>query len=345
MVKKFYPEIDKVYFINQYTFFHVLSGSGSIQVDFKSYTDWQDKAIYLEQGQYIKFLSDDFEVRKIEFHDKEQFYNKEVRVLFKHLVSLGYIDFTECADCKSFLSKTIFSDDASDIIDISYKQWYWQNPFHANKNEYQVIFDVKEIIDNEFKNHLSNADLTNLISENGYEAQALVKDKVGLTIKSLFSNKRILESKKEIAFTDKSIQEVAFDMGYKDPAYFNRVFKNNTSLTPAEFRKNFNFQTSDTFTQNILELLKIHHTENRSLEFYADKMNLSVKTLSKKTRIKLNASLGQLIRNELLNTAKRMLVEGAPIKEVAYNLGFEEANHFSGFFKRYTKQTPSEFKN
>ena len=344
MVQKFYPEIDKVYFINQYTFFHILSGSGSIQVDFKNYTDWQHKAIYLEKGQYIKFLSDNFEVRKIEFHNKEQFYNKEVRVLFKHLVSLGYIDFTECTDCQNFLSKTIFSDDASDIIDISSKQWYWQNPFHANKNEYQVIFDVKEIIDNEFKNHLSNADLTHLISENGYEAQALVKNKVGLTVKSLFSNKRILESKKEIVFTDKSIQEVAFDMGYKDPAYFNRVFKNSTSLTPAEFRKNFDFQNSDTFTQNILELLKEHHQENRSLEFYADKMNLSVKALSKKTRIKLNASLGQLIRNELLNTAKNMLIQGAPVKEVAYKLGFEEANHFSGFFKRYTDQTPSQFK-
>ena len=153
-----------------------------------------------------------------------------------------------------------------------------------------------------------------------------------------------MESKKEIAFTDKSIQEVAYEMGYKDPAYFNRVFRNSTSLTPAEFRKSIGHKNTDTFTHNILELLKAHHTENRSLEFYADKMNLSVKALSKKTRLKLNASLGQLIRNELLDTAKQMLLMGAPIKDVAFKLGFEEANHFSSFFKRYTDQTPSEYK-
>ena len=129
MVKKFTPEINKVYFINQYTLVQILSGNGSIQVDFKNYFDWQDKIIYLEKGQYIKFLSENFIVRQIEFDDEAVFRNKEVRVLFKHLISLGYINFSECETCQQYLSNTIFSSQLSDIIDISSKQWYWQNPF------------------------------------------------------------------------------------------------------------------------------------------------------------------------------------------------------------------------
>ena len=66
-VEKFSPEINKVYFIERHTLIHILSGKGSIQVDFKNYFDWQEKAIFLEKGQYIKFLSDDFTIRKIEF--------------------------------------------------------------------------------------------------------------------------------------------------------------------------------------------------------------------------------------------------------------------------------------
>ena len=142
MVQKFFPELGKVYFINQYTLLHILSGSGSIQVDFNTYFDWQDKAIYLEKGQYIKFLSDDFVVRKIEFPNKTIFQNKEVRVLFKHLISLGYINFNECDECQKYLSSTVFSENNSEIIDISSKQWFWQNPFQASKEEYQIIFDV-----------------------------------------------------------------------------------------------------------------------------------------------------------------------------------------------------------
>lgn len=344
VVQKFHPTLNKVYFVNTYSLFHIRTGSGAIQVDFKNYEDWQDKAIYLEKGQYIKFLSDDFSVRKIEFPSQKLFHNKDVRVLFEHLISLGYINFNECEACQQYLSSTVFSEHTGDIIDISSKQWYWQNPFHASKGEYQVIFDVKEIIDREYHNHLGNAELAALIAENGFEAQALVKNKLGLSVKALLANKRLVESQKEMAFTDKSAQEVSYEMGFKDPAYFNRVFKQKTGQSPTEFRKNFDYQNRDTFIQNILQLLRTYHTEQRSLAFYADKMHLSVKALSKKTRQKLNTSLGQLLRNELVITAKGMLREGAPVKEVAFALGFKEANHFSSFFKKQTGQTPSYFK-
>nr|WP_223826693.1 AraC family transcriptional regulator [Flagellimonas sp. S3867] len=324
--------------------FHIISGSGTIQVDFKNYNDWHDKAIYLEKGQYIKFFSDDFVVRKIEFPNKSIFEKKEVRVLFKHLISLGYINFNECEECKRYLSNTVFSENTSEIIDISSKQWYWQNPFKASKQEYQIIFDVKDIIDENYYGNFTNNDLTKIMTEKGYDAQSLIKDKIGLSVKTLISNKRLMEGKKKIVFTDKSIQEVSYETGYNDPAYFNRVFKNTTGMTPFQFRNDFDYENRDTFAQNLIELLKTYHTEQRSLGFYADRMNLSVKALSKKTRTKMNASLGQLIRNELISTSKKLLNQDAPIKEVAFALGFEEANHFSNFFKNYTGSTPTDYR-
>ncbi|MGB5817914.1 MAG: AraC family transcriptional regulator [Saonia sp.] len=343
-IEKFSPEINKVYLIERHSFIHILSGSGSIQVDFNNYFDWQQKGIFLEKGQYIKFLSDSFLVRKIEFFDEDKFYNNEVRVLFKHLVSLGYIDLEECEECKKFLSESVFSETPTNIIDISSKQWYWQNPFKANKEEYQIIFDAKEIIDQEYSNSLTNRDVVNLINERGYNAQTLVKDKIGLSVKNLMSAKKLVESKKEIAFTDKSIQEVSYQLGYKDDAYFNRIFKKATGETPKQFRENFDFKNRDLFTQDIIALLHKYHTQERSLDFYADKMNLSVKTLAKNVRSKMNVSLGQLIRLELINSAKLMLIEGEKVVHISQNLGFEEANHFSRFFKHYSGVTPTEFK-
>lgn len=126
MFIEFTPEINKVYFINQYTFFQVLSGSGGIQVDFKNYFDWQNKAIYLEKGQYIKFLSDDFLIQKIEFPDKTVFRNKEFRVLFKHLISLGYINFDESNDFQKITNQIDYDIAVDRIIDVSAEQWYYQ---------------------------------------------------------------------------------------------------------------------------------------------------------------------------------------------------------------------------
>ncbi|WP_350285006.1 AraC family transcriptional regulator [uncultured Croceitalea sp.] len=343
-VEKFSPEINKVYFIACHTLIHILSGKGSIQVDFKNYFDWHEKAIFLEKGQYIKFLSDDFTIRRIEFSNESKFYNNDVRVLFKHLISLGYIDLLECEECNSFLSETALTQNSADIIDISSKQWYWQNPFKANKEEYQVIFDTKEIIDREYSNKLTSGELVSLINDRGYNAQALVKNKVGLTVKKLMASKRLHESLKEVAFTNKNIQEISYDLGYTDDAYFNRVFKNSIGQTPKQFRENFDFKNRDVFSQDLLELLQKHHTQERSLEFYANEMNLSIRALSNKVRAKLNTSLGHLIRLELINSAKLMLLEGRSITSISRQLGFEEPNHFSSFFKHYSNVTPTEFK-
>jgi len=343
-VEKFSPEINKVYFIESNTLIHILSGRGSIQVDFKNYFDWQEKAIFLEKGQYIKFLSDDFTVRRIEFSNESKFYDNDVRVLFKHLISLGYIDLLECEECNTFLSETALTHNSADIIDVSSKQWFWQNPFNANKEEYQVIFDTKEIIDKEYSNKLTSNDLVNLINDRGYNAQALIKNKIGLSVKNLMTSKRLQESLKEVAFTNKNIQEISYGLGYKDDAYFNRVFKNSIGQTPKQFRENFDFKNRDLFSQDILELLQKYHTKERSLEFYANEMNLSIKALSNKVRAKMNTSLGQLIRLELINSAKLMILEGQSIASISRQLGFEEPNHFSRFFKHYSKLSPTEFK-
>lgn len=345
MVRKVKAEINKVYFINTYTLVHILEGSGNIQVDFKNYHDWEDKAIYLEKGQYIKFMSDDFVVRFIDFPDEVLFRCKDVRILFKHLISLGYINFNECEDCQVFLDNTVFNTHMCDLIDVSTAQWYWQNPFQANKEEYQVIFDVKDVIDSEFKNRINTQTLIHHITDTRYDLQHLIKDKVGISIRKLIQNKQLTESQKEVAFTEKSIKEIAYDLGYSDPGYFNRVFKKEVGQTPNEFRENFDYQNRNTFSQDLMEMIRLFHKEEHSLGFYAEKMHLSVKGLSKKVKHKMNDSVGQLIRSQIILSAKAMLTENETVKDVAYALGFEEANHFSSFFKKYAGISPSEYKN
>ncbi|MEO9483685.1 MAG: AraC family transcriptional regulator [Ekhidna sp.] len=343
MVSKFIPDINKVYFINKYTIFHIMDGAGLIQVDFKNYDDWRDKIIYLEPGQYIKFFSDNFSVRKIEFEDEAFFKNKEVRVLFKHLISLGYIDFEECAECQQYLSSTVLSPEVGNIIDVSSQQWFWQNPFQASKEEYHIIFDIKEVIDREFHHNITQQQVTELINSNELSAQKLMKNKVGISVKKLMLEKRLLEGKRALAFTDKNVQEVAYDLGYKDPAYFNRLFTQTVGTNPKEFRKTVDFKHRDSFVEDILELLKMYHKEHHSIGFYSDKMNLSVKTLSKKVKSRLSTSLGQLIREEIVHSAKQMLMSGESVKQVSQALHFEEISHFSSFFKHYTAQSPSDF--
>jgi AraC-like DNA-binding protein len=342
-VRKFSPEIDKIYFAESHTLYHIQSGKGSIQVDFKNYSDWQEKAIFLEKGQYIRFMSSEFNVQQITFTEIETYPDREVRVLFKHLISMGYIDLNYCSKCQAFLSGNTPAETKTDIIDLSCQQWFCQNPFNATKEEYEVIFDVKDIIDQEFRNKLTSLDLSQMTQAPDDRVQRLIKDKLGISLKRLFAVKRLQESQRDIAFTDKNIQEIAYDMGYKDDAYFNRSFQQATGQTPLQFRKTFDYKNRETFAQDILGLVQQYHGHERALPFYADKMNLSVKALSKKVQAKMNTSLGQLIRHELIYSAQNILQAGETVSATSKTLGFSETNHFTRFFKRYTGVTPSEY--
>jgi len=71
-----------------------------------------------------------------------------------------------------------------------------KTPLKQIKEEYQIIFDTKEIIDQEYSNHLISTDLVSLINDRGYNTQTLIKNKVGLSVKNLMNAKRLRESQK-----------------------------------------------------------------------------------------------------------------------------------------------------
>ena len=340
MLKIYKPKIGELTSFSNHVLIWVKSGQGMIEVDFQRYADFENKLIFLSPDQHIKFVFGEFEIALLEFSNAFVSNSPDYRVLFKHLISLGYIEFSER---NQQILTTLFNGNPLKVLDISTNQWFWQNPFNANKEEYTIIFDVKEVIDRHFHEHRSVEQLISNIHPKQYSIQKLIKNRLGLTVKNLAQKKLLIESQKDIALTDKPIQEVAYDLGFKDPAYFNRFFKKYAHLTPLEFRNNFGSST-DTFIEDLLLLINQHHKSNRSTSFYADKTHTSIKTLSRKVKNKLNMTVGDLIRVETINSAKKIL-QALPIKETAFELGFEEANHFSAFFKKYTGLTPTEYQS
>jgi AraC-like DNA-binding protein len=45
-----------------------------------------------------------------------------------------------------------------------------------------------------------------------------------------------LEAKRLINYTDKQNQEIAYELGFNDPAHFSRFFKKMTQMSPSEYR-------------------------------------------------------------------------------------------------------------
>ena len=48
----------------------------------------------------------------------------------------------------------------------------------------------------------------------------------------------VLEARRLLFHTHQSLKDIAFDLGFSDASYFNRFFKRETGMTPAEYRTN-----------------------------------------------------------------------------------------------------------
>ena len=222
MLRFFTPELQKVISFSAHVMIWVKSGHGLIEVDFETYSDFGDRLIFLTPHQPIRFVFGQFEVALLEFTDEFVAQSQDYRVLFKHLISLGYIEF---AENQQDIFSTLFDQPPQKILDISTHQWYWQNPFNAEKEEYTIIFDLKDVIDTHFQEHLSVRQFLNSIDQEYFRVHRLIKNRLGLTIKHLAQRKLLLESKKDIALTDKPIQEVAYDMGFSRFCLFSSLFQ------------------------------------------------------------------------------------------------------------------------
>jgi AraC family transcriptional activator of pobA len=47
----------------------------------------------------------------------------------------------------------------------------------------------------------------------------------------------VLEARRSLLYTNMTIAETAYDLGFSDPAYFSRFFSERVGMSPAEFRK------------------------------------------------------------------------------------------------------------
>ncbi|SHM78637.1 helix-turn-helix domain-containing protein [Roseibium suaedae] len=93
-------------------------------------------------------------------------------------------------------------------------------------------------------------------------------------------------------------------------------------------------------------LVEDHFRTERSPEFYAGEMGLSVSRLNRYCRLFTDRTAAQSIRDRVVVEAKRLLAfSGLGISQIAYDLGYEDPAYFSRFFRKETGESPADFRS
>ena len=64
----------------------------------------------------------------------------------------------------------------------------------------------------------------------------MIKKETGKSAKEYIQNKVINIAKNNMFNSDKTVGEIANELGFKYPQHFSRMFKNETGFTPNEYR-------------------------------------------------------------------------------------------------------------
>jgi AraC family transcriptional activator of pobA len=111
---------------------------------------------------------------------------------------------------------------------------------------------------------------------------------------------------------------------------------------PDERQQNERFNLIRKF--NLLVEGNFHN--QHSVNFYAQRLNKSPKTLSNIFAIFNQKSPIQIIQERIIIEAKRLLYyTDKSAKEITYELGFEDPAYFCNFFKRHTSYSPLAYRN
>lgn len=93
------------------------------------------------------------------------------------------------------------------------------------------------------------------------------------------------------------------------------------------------------------KLVEEKYREWHKVKEYAAELHISTKHLSQTVKDLTGKVAKEHIQDRLALEAKRLLLHtGLSVKEVAYEIGFEEPLHFSGFFKKRVGISPSQFR-
>lgn len=98
------------------------------------------------------------------------------------------------------------------------------------------------------------------------------------------------------------------------------------------------------YVREFVKLVHVHHVNERSVSFYADKLFISPKYLTLLVKEATGRSAAKWIDDFVIMEAKNLLrFSGKNIQQVAYALNFSTQSSFGKYFKHLTGMSPTEY--
>jgi AraC family transcriptional regulator, transcriptional activator of pobA len=232
-----------------------VSGDATLKVDMQTYSPQPDQIFCIMPNQTHHFTTDaatqGYIIRFNELFLQE--YNSVYHAdLLLVLIQSANIRYSEALrqEMQSIMDKLIqeFShqqlyspDILSRYLNILFihmsRQSQSQQPVHQQHHNTRQAKRFIQLVDQHFRSHKKVSEFADLMCVTPSYLNEAIKKATGYTAGHHIRQRVILEAKRCAAYSDSSMKEVAWDLGFTDICYFSKLFKKETGYNFSEFKK------------------------------------------------------------------------------------------------------------
>lgn len=253
-------KITKPHKHNSYLSILFTKGSGRHEIDFNSYEIKPGSVFLLAPGQTHHWeLSEDIDgyifSHTANFYDLHYSHSRIHQFPFFYsiqntpLLTLKDVEKKEIEKLFQKLLEEYFSKKALqyqvilsyiDIIYVELSRLYLKTNSQKiiKTNSYSEKFQQFEsLLEKNYIQEKSPSKYADLMNISSKHLNRITKSVIGKTASEVITDRIILEAKRRVLHTKNNFSEVAFSLGYDDYAYFSKLFKKSSGLTPTGFLK------------------------------------------------------------------------------------------------------------
>jgi len=249
--------LDKPDFIHSHrddghTFHIIEKGVIHIEIDFQKYEIHAPSVVYMHPDQVHRIL--DFEkitVCSLSVRDenlnpdylellegitpaKPLQLNSETNSTLSDIFSLCY-NFSVQKNNK--LHYSLLKDSCNTLIAFLISQFLDQNKPESNFSRFEIVAkSFKQLLDKNYSTLKSPRGYADQLNISTSYLNECVKNTTGSSVSQHIQNRVVLEAKRMLYHSDKSIKEISFELGYDDYSYFSRIFNKVTGMSALAFR-------------------------------------------------------------------------------------------------------------